>query len=247
MESENIYNAGLEGVTFLSAGQRLLGGLYKAEGASPRPTAILIHGLPGIEKHLDIAYKLRDEGWNCLYFHFRGSWGSSGSFSMFQLEEDTKAALDWVAEQDCADKTRIVLIGTSTGSYPAFHLGKKDKRVAGIIAISPVIIPADFKFPEEMAEQFAQMLHGISGSELISEWRGLRSLETQIAGYLPRPLCIIAAGADPIFPSAAYEGVLSKYPEIVFIEKEDADHSFSKSRTWLVKNTVKWLKKTFHE
>jgi hypothetical protein len=25
---------------------------------------------PGIEKHLDIAYALRDSGWNCLYFHF---------------------------------------------------------------------------------------------------------------------------------------------------------------------------------
>ena len=68
----NEFEAGLDGVTFTSKGYRLLGGFYKAAGATPRPTAVLLHGLPGIEKHLDIAYRLRDLGWNCLYFHFRG-------------------------------------------------------------------------------------------------------------------------------------------------------------------------------
>jgi hypothetical protein len=47
-----------------------------ASVSSLQLTAILIHGLPGIEKRLDIAYGLRDLGWNCLYFHFRGCWGS---------------------------------------------------------------------------------------------------------------------------------------------------------------------------
>jgi predicted alpha/beta-fold hydrolase len=65
------FEAGLDGVTFTSKGCRLLGGFYKAAGDAPLPTAVLLHGLPGIEKHLDIAYRLRDLGWNCLYFHFR--------------------------------------------------------------------------------------------------------------------------------------------------------------------------------
>jgi uncharacterized protein len=72
------FEAGLDGITFTSNSSRLLGGLCRAAGTTHRPTAVLLHGLPGIEKHLDIAYTLRDLGWNCLYFHFRGCWGSQG-------------------------------------------------------------------------------------------------------------------------------------------------------------------------
>ena len=67
----NKFEAGLDGATFISKDCKLLGGFYRAAGAAPRPTAVLLHGLPGIEKHLDIAYRLRDLGWNWLYFHFR--------------------------------------------------------------------------------------------------------------------------------------------------------------------------------
>ncbi len=127
------FQAGLDGVTFTSHGSRLLGGFYKAAGDAPRPTAVLLHGLPGIEKHLDIAYRLRDLGWNCLYFHFRGSWGSHGSFSLAGLVDDTRAALDWVAAQESVDADRITLIAASTGSHPAITLGASDPRVRAIV------------------------------------------------------------------------------------------------------------------
>jgi len=78
------FEVGLDGITFMLNGKRLIGGFYKAAGDTPRPTAILIHGLPGIEKHLDIAYRLRDLGWNCLYFHFRGCWVLA---EVFQLRD----------------------------------------------------------------------------------------------------------------------------------------------------------------
>jgi hypothetical protein len=40
---------GLTGVTFDSGGHRLLGVLYLARGGQPSPTALLLHGCPGIE------------------------------------------------------------------------------------------------------------------------------------------------------------------------------------------------------
>src|SRR5439155_13097825 len=76
-------------------------------------------GLPGIQKQLDIAYALRDLGWNCLYFHFRGCWGSHGNYSLAGLTDDTCAAVEWVRNHPAVDPGRIVLIGTSTGSHPA--------------------------------------------------------------------------------------------------------------------------------
>ena len=64
------FTAGLDGVVFYSHGSKLLGGFYRAAGETPRPTVILLHGVPGVEKNLDLAYALRDAGWNCLYFHY---------------------------------------------------------------------------------------------------------------------------------------------------------------------------------
>ena len=55
-----MFDAGLDNVVFCSQGSKLLGGFYRGGGNGPRPTAILLHGVPGVEKNLDIAYALRD-------------------------------------------------------------------------------------------------------------------------------------------------------------------------------------------
>jgi predicted alpha/beta-fold hydrolase len=60
---------GLIGLIFYSGGTRLLGTLFLARGDAPKPTAVLFHGLPGIEKNYDLAHALRDNGWNSLIFH----------------------------------------------------------------------------------------------------------------------------------------------------------------------------------
>jgi len=45
---------GRMGVYFDSGGNRLLGTLFLARGDDPKPTAILLHGCPGIEKNEDL-------------------------------------------------------------------------------------------------------------------------------------------------------------------------------------------------
>ena len=37
---------------------------------------LLLHGFPGNEKNLDLAQDLRADGFNVLFFHYRGAWGS---------------------------------------------------------------------------------------------------------------------------------------------------------------------------
>ena len=71
---------GITGVTFGSGGHRLLGTLYLARGSAPKPTALLLHGCPGLQQNGDLAVALRDRGWNSLIFHYRGSWGSGGRY-----------------------------------------------------------------------------------------------------------------------------------------------------------------------
>lgn len=237
----NKYKAGLDGVSFLSNEKRIIGGFYKAGGNTPRPTAILLHGLPGVEKHLDIAYRLRDLGWNCLYFHFRGSWGSSGSFSIDGLSDDTDAAIEWATKQEIVDKNRIVLIAGSTGSYPALVCAAKNHHIQAIVGISPLIEPSAFQFTEGMAESFADMLNGITGKQLIQQWNDMQSLQSYIEKFLPKPMLMITAGKDDIFPPSHYRNAMASFSNIQWITKEESDHGFSTLRPWLVKTVCEWL------
>jgi alpha/beta superfamily hydrolase len=235
------FQAGLSGVTFYSNGCRLIGGFYKAAGDTPRSTAILLHGLPGIEKHLDIAYALRDLGWNCLYFHFRGCWGSHGDYNLAGLADDTRAAIDWVVQQPEVDRQRLALIGASTGSHPAFVCGAADPRVGAVVGISPVVEPSAFQFHEEMAAEFAGMLNGVTSAGLLSQWNALPSLVPELAGCAPRPVLLVAAENDDIFPPSEYADAIAALGNVQLISSPDADHSFSACRPWLVRTVSEWL------
>lgn len=69
----------------LSGGSTLL-----ARHFSPRmpkaetkaPAVLMLHGIPGTEQNWDVAYALRDAGFHCLVFHYRGCWGSEGNYSI---------------------------------------------------------------------------------------------------------------------------------------------------------------------
>jgi alpha/beta superfamily hydrolase len=234
--------AGLHGVSLQSNGCRLLGGFYTAAGDTPRPTAILLHGLPGIEKHLDVAYALRDLGWNCLYFHFRGCWGSQGAYDLTGLADDTRAATDWVARHPHVDAERVVLIGASTGSHPAFVQAAADPRIRAVVGISPVVDPGAFRFPIEMASEFAGMLSGVSAQDLVSQWDALPPLVPALSAFAPRRVLIVAAEQDDIFPPSQYADALEPLAHVEVIRHADADHGFSACRPWLVQTVTSWLR-----
>ena len=51
-----------------------------AAGAGPHPTMLLLHGLPGNERNLDLAQAVRRAGWNVLTFTYRGGAAVAGGF-----------------------------------------------------------------------------------------------------------------------------------------------------------------------
>ena len=58
-----------------SHGVSINGLAYLPTGAGPHPVFILLHGLPGNEKNLDLAQAVRRAGWIAVTFNYRGSWG----------------------------------------------------------------------------------------------------------------------------------------------------------------------------
>ncbi|GHA06821.1 hypothetical protein GCM10008090_15630 [Arenicella chitinivorans] len=111
-------------LTILSQQQRMPGLAYLARGHGPHPTAVLLHGYPGNEKNLDVAQDLRRQGWNTVFFHYRGAWGAEGEFSFLNAEQDVQAVIQYLQAQENARKLRvdpaqISLIGHSMGGHMA--------------------------------------------------------------------------------------------------------------------------------
>jgi pimeloyl-ACP methyl ester carboxylesterase len=50
---------------------------------------VLLHGLPGNERNLDLAQAVRRAGWTVVTFNYRGSWGSPGHYSFAGDLKDT--------------------------------------------------------------------------------------------------------------------------------------------------------------
>jgi len=235
------FEAGLDGVTLTSEGCKLLGGFYRAAGEGPRPTAVLVHGTPGIEKHLDIAYGLRDLGWNCLYFHFRGSWGSEGSFSFTGLADDTRAALETALQQPSVDPDRVFLIGASMGGYAALLVGAADPRIRALVSICPLVEPRTWELPRDMADHLANMLSGVTSQDLLRQWRALQPLSDRLRPLGSRPLLLVTGDKDELFPPSHYTGLVTALPNLQWARAEEGDHAFSTCRTWLVRTVTDWL------
>jgi len=236
-----MFDAGLDDVIFYSQGSMVLGGFYRGAGTGPRPTALLLHGVPGVEQNLDIAYALRDAGWSCLYFHYRGSWGSEGNYSFSGALEDVTAATHWVLKQPSVDRERLAIVGNSFGGYLAFAATAADTRYKATVSISPLVDPSTVTVSPEIFDEFAIMLNGVGGEELKEQWEALPVIQAMSEALSSHPLLLITADDDELFPPSHYDALVADVKSITWNQIPGADHVFSTARKHLVDMTVAWL------
>jgi uncharacterized protein len=118
--------------------------VYVASGAGPHPVVLLLHGFPGNEKNLDLAQVLRRAGYDVLFFNYRGSWGSPGSFSFTNSIEDVDAAIAYLrvpanATKLRADPSSLILAGHSMGGMISAIVAAnhaKDPYIKAVVLIS---------------------------------------------------------------------------------------------------------------
>ena len=134
------YPPALVEMSFKVEGDRLNGIVYLANDPGPHPAVVLLHGFPGNERNLDLAQDLRREGFNVLFFHYRGAWGSEGEYSLPHVIEDAGAAATYLrenADKLRTDPARILLVGHSMGGFAALQAAARDPAIKCAAGLAP--------------------------------------------------------------------------------------------------------------
>jgi dipeptidyl aminopeptidase/acylaminoacyl peptidase len=237
---------GLTGVTFDSDGHRLVGVLYLARGEKPKPTALVLHGCPGLEKNLDLAVRLREVGWNSLVFHYRGCWGSAGQYDLRTIPRDVTAAVDYLADCPRVDPGRIAVLGHSLGGWAAIVTAAAEPRLHAVAVYgAPARLGAVPRLsPDRIEQEFTRFL-----ATTPKEFAGQVAMVAEqmdslaaVGAIGPRPLLVVHGTADWWVPvTQARELRKRAGPSCRYVEVEGADHGFSWHRAELADLIVGWL------
>lgn len=229
--------------------------LFVASGKGPHPTVILMHGLPGNERNLDLAQAIRRAGWDVLTFTYRGAWGSPGDFSISNSMEDTAAALDFARSAAGAkfgiDPRHIVLAGHSMGGATAAVTAASATGLDGLILIDPWNPTGGTSKGATTRDQlvkafddFGNSLHGATPETVADDAIANRSkwdLVQAARHFRALPVLMLTARygiGDRDRPVTA--AMKSAGANVTAIQM-DTDHSFSDHRVALSKAVVDWL------
>lgn len=176
----------------------------------PHPVVIFCHGLPGHETMADFAQSLRHVGFCTITFHYSGSWGSDGSFSVGNCFEDVDSVLQYVLDNDNGlfDLDNLFLVGHSVGGLVGAHALTHRALKAGAI-ITPFNFGGIYHKAQEsdeanafyrmVLEQTAEWLRGYDWCEFEQEFSADAdrfTLETYGEPLSQKPVLAIAAAMD---------------------------------------------------
>jgi dienelactone hydrolase len=246
-------------LTIVSHSKKLPAVYYGAAGKERHPTIILLHGYPGNEKNLDIAQGMRDEGWNVLFFNYRGSWGAEGEFSFINAEEDVTSVIQYLSSANIAEELNInikaiSLIGHSMGGHMAISGLLDNPEIKCSVSYDGAnigdLFVTDNKETKELWRQYGDtlfMLRGWTGNKSLTEPQkhqtqlNLINRASKIQG---RSVLMIPADSE-IIPILQIEKVTSALRnaggkvESILIKD---DHSFNNNRKKLLAVTQHFMK-----
>ena len=243
-------------VLHIPSGGVLINGLaYVPTGAGAHPTVVLLHGLPGNEKNLDLAQAMRRAGWTVVTFNYRGSWGSPGVYSFKGNLQDAAAVLAYLRTPDVAAKLQIdpahmVLMGHSMGGWVTAATAARDPVLIGAALISAAdmtslrLAPAAVRL--RVARGNMETLAGVTDQTLADQFLAL-SAEDGFAAAAPglatRPLLVLsaddglAAGTDALVANIQSHGGHG-----VTAVHVATDHTWDDARIRLESEVLTWLR-----
>jgi pimeloyl-ACP methyl ester carboxylesterase len=242
-------------VLHIPSGGVLINGLaYVAAGAGPHPTVVLLHGLPGNEKNLDLAQAIRRAGWTVVTFNYRGSWGSPGTFSFKGNLADAKAVLAYARSPEAVaklqiDPRRLVIMGHSMGGWVTAVTAGEDPGLAGAVMISAADMTSLRLAPPatrlQTATENMEALAGVTAQSMADEMATLTpamGFAAAAPGLAGKPLLVLtsddglAPGADALVAAIRKAG--GREVSTVHVA---TDHSWNTARIRLASEVISWL------
>jgi pimeloyl-ACP methyl ester carboxylesterase len=258
---DTLYRPGLAEVAVKSGGERLNGIVYVPGGRGPHPVAVMLHGNPGNEKNLDLAQAMRRSGIAVLFFNYRGSWGSGGTFSRGKAIQDVAAALSYLRNDSTAaslriDPRRIALLGHSMGGWLALMGTAADPAVKCVGALDFVNTGARSRLLKTDRKADSTAVAALEASSSPGGPYRVESVAAVIAemkanadrwdvdslahAFRSRPLLLISAiypNDQTSFQSALNKAGAGKVTALAW----NTDHSFSDRRIELSRTLIRWL------
>ena len=253
----------MDAVAIPSGAARMNGIVYVPGGEGPHPVAIVLHGLPGNERNLDLAQVLRRDGWAVVFFHYRGAWGSGGEFGFGHVLEDVDAALDWSLGDEARERFRLdegprALVGHSMGGFAALVAGGGNGAVGCIASMAGADLgnlglaareePAAGQVRTAFDALLEGPLRGTDGTAMLAElqthgeqWR----FESRVEDLKAHRVLLVASERDEVAaPAANHDPLLAALVQAdadVTSVLLDDDHAFSGTRVALAREIVNWL------
>ena len=221
-----------------------VGALYRPSGAGATPAVLMLHGFPGVQKNDDIATELCRRGMTVFLPHFRGCWGSSGSFSLHGLLEDAAASLRLLSRYRHVDAARVGVLGCSVGGWVALRLAART-RVAAAAVMAPAWprenVPADAGY----LRRNARVVEIPRFDEVWREYEAIARAErpeAYIPDIAPTPLLVMQGLRDRLVTPGASKGLwaLAGSPKEL-LEFPEEDHEFQNDRPAVAAAACDWL------
>lgn len=253
---DSAHPARMEVLHIPSGGVRINGVAYLASGAGAHPTFVLLHGLPGNEKNLDLAQAVRRAGWNAITFNYRGSWGSPGSFRFGHNLEDANAVLKFLAEPANArrlgiDTGDVVIAGHSMGGWVAVLTAAHHPELRGLVLISAADMGSDATMPRDtlvavMADNM-EALAGVTARSMAEDLaagaaRSHWTFADAVSGLAHMPMLVITSD-DGLAPTGdtLVQRLRARGNTSIATVHEPTDHSYSDKRIALESAVLDWL------
>jgi pimeloyl-ACP methyl ester carboxylesterase len=250
---DKAHPAAMEVLHIPSGPVRINGVAYTAAGPGPHPVLVLMHGLPGNEKNLDLAQAVRRAGWSVVTFNYRGSWGSPGTFRFAGNLEDARAVLAYLRDPANAahlavDPKRIVVAGHSMGGWVTAMTAERDPDLAGAILISAANMGGRAMKRADAVALMADNMESLAGvtAETMADEVLANAADFDwtpgAAGLARRPLLVLTSD-DGLAPAA--EALAAKVKAVpgarVQILHAATDHGWSGARIRLEQEVINWL------
>lgn len=240
---------------------KLLATLYTAEGDGLHPSVLLLHGIPGCEQNLDLAQVLRRAGFHVMTFHYSGSWGSGGTYSLQHDIDDAETVLDFMLQDQTYgfDPEHIYAVGHSLGGFVCGQVTARRKEIQGAVLLMPCNAgripkieaenPENARLLADVFDDSVNWLAGLTKGSLYQEaleHEADYALENHAASLSQKPLLCITGTLDPYTPLSCHAGPLLKAisqsgGKQVKLLEYPTDHFFSDYRLQIAEDVTQFL------